>query len=258
MSWRAGAVPSVLLATAINLLIYIPIKAWRWRVALKNPPGFMRLMAALYEGLFASIAVGFGSGDAVRVIRLGHRPDGRVADYGGGGAERTAEAVALALLVAGTLGSAHAGWIAAAALVIVLYALLITRGERLVHRLNRWPVLKSFLEAGLAASTPGRSIAMIGLSLAGWLVEALMLALVLAAFGLPSDLATSLLTLVGINVAILLPGPPGNLGTFEAGAVAALKAKGVSTDAALAFAVSYHLLMALPVVAVAPFSRTCS
>ena len=88
------------------------------------------------------------------------------------------------------------------------------------------------------------------LSVAGWTVEIGMLLLSFYALGMPIEIGNALYVLVGINSAIAIPGPPANLGTFEAGAVAALLLQGVDQSSALAFALVFHMLHVIPVAIV--------
>ena len=74
-----------------------------------------------------------------------------------------------------------------------------------------------------------------------------MLLLFQLAFHLPLDVRMALLTLVGINAAIVIPALPGNFGTFEAGATMALVMCGAPRDVAVAYALTYHLSHVLPV-----------
>ena len=71
------------------------------------------------------------------------------------------------------------------------------------------------------------------------------------AFDIPPSFRLALLTLVGINAAIVIPTLPGNFGTFEAGALMALAMGGVARDVAVLYALTYHLTHALPVALVA-------
>ena len=91
--WAVGA--SILL----NFVVFLPLKAARWRIALVQPPPFWRVLAATIEGLLANAAIGFGSGDLVRAARLRPQAGDLAVDYASTWAERGAEAFALALLV---------------------------------------------------------------------------------------------------------------------------------------------------------------
>jgi uncharacterized membrane protein YbhN (UPF0104 family) len=244
---------AVTLTILINLAVFLPIKAARWRLALVAPPPFGQVLAATVEGLLANAAIGFGSGDLVRAARLRPQRGQLAVDYACTWAERGAEMLAFGLLVfvaalttrLGTLALGFSG------LLVGGYAALLTGGRFLVPRLGRWPRVQGALAAGLAASTPRRVAAMALLSLGGWAVEIVMLALFQSAFHLPVSLATSVLTLIGINAAIAIPTLPGNFGTFEAGVVMALVMCGAPRDVAVSYALAYHLTHVIPVAVVA-------
>jgi uncharacterized membrane protein YbhN (UPF0104 family) len=237
----------------LNLSVFLPLKAARWRVALSDPPPFRQVLAATLEGLLANAAIGFGSGDVVRAARLRRNESQLAVDYACAWAERGAEVLALALLLfvaalvtnLGTLALVVSGLIAAA------YVALLAAGRLLVPRLSGWPRVQRALSAGLQASTPRRVAAMGALSLLGWGSELMMLVLFQGAFHLPLSFRTALLTLVGINAAIVIPTLPGNFGTFEAGATMALVLCGAPRDVAVSYALTYHLSHVIPVALVA-------
>jgi uncharacterized membrane protein YbhN (UPF0104 family) len=237
----------------INFVVFLPIKAARWRLALVAPPPFGQVLAATVEGLLANAAIGFGSGDLVRAARL-RREQGQLAvDYACTWAERGAEALAFALLilVAGLTTRLGTTALIVSGATVAGYAALLTGGRFLVPRLGRWPRVQRALAAGLAASTPRRVAAMAALSVVGWGSEMVMLALFQSAFHLPVSYTTALLTLIGINAAIAIPTLPGNFGTFEAGAVMALVSCGAARDVAVSYALAYHLTHVIPVAVVA-------
>lgn len=249
----ASAPWAVLATIALNFAVYLPLKAARWRVALTAPPPFRQVLAATIEGLLANAAIGFGSGDLVRAARL-RREQGQLAvDYACTWAERGAEVLALALLVFATaLGTGLGGLaLALSGLAAVGYFVVLGAGRFLVPRLGRWPRVARALAGGLAASTPKRVVAMVVLSLLGWATEMVMLLLFQDAFHLEPSLRTALLTVVGINAAIVIPTLPGNFGTFEAGATMALVMGGAPREVAVLYALTYHLTHVVPVAAVA-------
>ncbi len=87
-----------------------------------------------------------------------------------------------------------------------------------------------------------------GASLLAWLVEINVVVITLHAFGLHPSFGISLLVLVAVNLALVVPfAPPGNLGTLEVGAMLALMQYGVPKEKALAFALVYHLLQVVPI-----------
>ena len=67
------------------------------------------------------------------------------------------------------------------------------------------------------------------------------------AFSIAPSFQTALLTLVGINAAIVIPAVPGSFGTFEAGATMALVICAVPRDVAVTYALTYHLAHVVPV-----------
>jgi glycosyltransferase AglD len=242
---------ALLMSILLNFAVLVPLKAARWRVALNDPPPFRQVLAATLEGFLANAAIGFGSGDLVRAARLGR---GQVAvDYAATLAERGAEVFALAILIfVAAIVSGLGPWaMAVSGLAAAGYLGVLAAGRLLVPRLGRWPRVQHALSSGLQVSTPRRVAAIVALSLLGWSAELVMLLLFQGAFGLTPSFGTALLTLVGINAAIVIPNVPGNFGTFEAGATIALVMRGVSRDVAVSYALTYHLTHVVPVAVVA-------
>jgi len=77
--------------------------------------------------------------------------------------------------------------------------------------------------------------------------EILVIALTARAVGLPLGIAGSTAVLGSVNLAILLPSTPANLGTLECGAAVALLGLGMPREGALAFALVYRLVQFVPV-----------
>jgi uncharacterized membrane protein YbhN (UPF0104 family) len=238
---------------ALNFATYLPIKALRWRVALTNPPPFREVLAATLEGLLANAAIGFGSGDVVRAARLRRHQSQLTVDYACAWAERGAEVLALALLVFVAALVLRLGSMALAfsALAVLGYVAVLAGGHWLAPRLVRFPRVQHAIASGVQASTPRRVAIMTTLSLLGWASEIVMLVFFQMAFGIPPSFKLALLTLVGINAAIVIPTLPGNFGTFEAGALMALAMGRVPHDVAVLYALTYHLTHVLPVALVA-------
>jgi uncharacterized membrane protein YbhN (UPF0104 family) len=247
----ASAPWAVAASILLNLAVFLPLKAARWRVALVDPPPFRQVLAATLEGLLANAAIGFGSGDVVRAARL--RQGNVAVDYASTWAERGAEALALALLVfvAALVTDLGTAALALSGAAVAAYFAVLAAGRRVVPRLARWPRVQRAVASGLQASTPRRVATMAALSLLGWASEIVMLVLFQAAFHLEPSFRTALLTLVGLNAAIVIPTLPGNFGTFEAGVTMALIMCGAPRDVAVLYAVTYHLSHVLPVAVVA-------
>jgi uncharacterized membrane protein YbhN (UPF0104 family) len=102
---------------------------------------------------------------------------------------------------------------------------------------------------GLTAVGDRRALARsYGASLVAWMVEILVVFAALQAFDIHVPAGVSVLVLVAVNVAMVVPfAPPANFGTVEVGATLTLLEYGVSKEHALAFALVYHLLQILPI-----------
>jgi glycosyltransferase 2 family protein len=104
------------------------------------------------------------------------------------------------------------------------------------------------LVAGLAVlKSPGRFAAVIGWSLALWLVNATAFALCFRAFHLPVPAEGALLLqgLIGFGVAI--PAAPGYWGVFEYATRLTLQFYGIGATLALAYAFAFHLAGFIPI-----------
>lgn len=89
-----------------------------------------------------------------------------------------------------------------------------------------------------------------GLSIAIWMVETMMVIICAKALGMVISAPLSIVTLVGINLALAVPSTPANVGPFEAGVVVVLTSAGFAKPEALAFGLIYHLVQILPVTVV--------
>jgi glycosyltransferase 2 family protein len=83
-----------------------------------------------------------------------------------------------------------------------------------------------------------------------WAVEASVYWLVAQAFGLETGYATMLLVVGVVNLAGLIPASPGQFGVFETFASTVLIAAGVAELTAVAFALTVHMVIWLPVTLV--------
>ncbi|MCU1283485.1 MAG: hypothetical protein JWM53_7031, partial [bacterium] len=89
--------------------------------------------------------------------------------------------------------------------------------------------------------------AALGWSLLSHAVDAVAIAICLAALHLELPAAASLLVLLGVTLVLALPSPPAGIGSLELGAVAALRLCGVDQERALAFALVYHAMQVVPI-----------
>jgi uncharacterized protein (TIRG00374 family) len=107
-------------------------------------------------------------------------------------------------------------------------------------RLARWlPGLETLRRPRELATATAVSVLM-------WATDLAALELVLLALGIELPPGGPMLVLLAINIAITLPAAPAHLGTFELGALLSLEICGVDRAPALAFALLYHAMQAIP------------
>ena len=80
-----------------------------------------------------------------------------------------------------------------------------------------------------------------------WLMEAYLLYAIAVSFGFTSTVYLAIFTLVVINLGIMVPSSPGNVGTFEYFCIKALSLFNVTKDIALGFALVYRVLQYTPI-----------
>jgi len=104
------------------------------------------------------------------------------------------------------------------------------------------------IRQGFRAVRSPRAIALaFAATIAAWALELAVLAVGLRAAGIALSLPQIVVVLMAVNVMLAIPMTPGNLGTLEVGATLGLLEFGVPREKALAFAICYHALQALPV-----------
>jgi uncharacterized membrane protein YbhN (UPF0104 family) len=239
----------VVLAVVCNVVGTTVARVRRWQALLEPIPHRQR--ASFFDLVRISFASGAVSnllparaGEAVRVVELRRRrgyPAGAL--IAAQLAEKGIEAISLGVLFGACAllpGSdstplAVAGAIAAAA--IVLLAVLPRRAPGVAGR---------FLDALRAVHAERSWIRSLLWSLLSDAVDLLLVGLCLRALGIEVHPAVWAMVLLSINLALLLPSTPGNLGVLEAGAVVALTASGVAAEPALAFALVYHAVHLVP------------
>ncbi len=89
------------------------------------------------------------------------------------------------------------------------------------------------------------------MELGSWLLDFACVLAVMRAVAVSAPAASGLLVLLAVNLAIAVPVVPGNLGTFELGALAALQPFGVAAELGLAVGLLYHMAQVLPIAALA-------
>jgi glycosyltransferase 2 family protein len=105
-----------------------------------------------------------------------------------------------------------------------------------------------FLAALDVLGAPRRILPALGLLLAAWLTDLAEVWLVLGALDIRVPFSAGLLVLLTVNLAIVVPSTPAQVGALELGAVLGLRLLGVAKEDGLAFALLYHGMQVIPLV----------
>jgi uncharacterized membrane protein YbhN (UPF0104 family) len=130
---------------------------------------------------------------------------------------------------------------------------VIGRSLRARHAAGRAPAaLATTLDRIIAGVTilghRGRLVSAISASLVSWTTRAAILWCMLRAFHLMLPLSATVSMLVIVNLGIAVVAMPGNVGTFELAAAAALALWSVSPEMALSVGIATHVIEVAPPV----------
>ena len=101
-------------------------------------------------------------------------------------------------------------------------------------------------DAGACLRKPSDALALCGLSIAVWALEAVNYVCVLPIFGIPISVEFATITMCVTGFGLLLPSSPGGIGPYHYFASQALMLAGVAGPTALAYATLVHLSWFLP------------
>jgi glycosyltransferase 2 family protein len=255
----ADADPLLLLAAMALWLPCTALQGLRWvsLVRAVTPVSPLTVLACSYVGQGASAVLPMRAGEAVRTELLARSAGlSRAAAVGTVAIDHTVNGMVM-FLVASMLpvfvpvpswarAVIWGGVVAAAALVGVMLRLARKPSQRL-HPPGKLMEVVLRLRSGLVGlRRPRAALGAFAASAVSWTLEIATVMVALAAFQLPHGIAPAMAVLFGVNLALLLPAPPANLGNFELGAGMALVALGGSPDHAAAFALGFHALQILP------------
>jgi uncharacterized protein (TIRG00374 family) len=229
---------------------------------------WLRVQRFMLATSAATALVPWRAGEIVRAYLLKRDEDVSVASTAAVTAmEKTVEVLALSLILAPVpfLLPNLPGWVSKsmlftviAAVVLLLSAVVIVnlpsnrRGDGRSRRTpRRW--MASFYAGLEIVRRPSLFFRAVLVSVASWLLDLACLLVVMHAVGVSAPAASGLLVLMAVNLAIAIPVVPGNIGTFELGAIAALQPFGVSSEMGLAVGLLYHLAQVVPIAVLAAF-----
>jgi uncharacterized membrane protein YbhN (UPF0104 family) len=244
----------LLAVSALGNVPLIACKAMRLRLLTGMRVGVPRLMGFYVASYAADNLLMSQAGLGVRVVSMYREGVPMGTAVTSQAVEKVFEGIGLAVLTVPLLATqeldprlavslqwcAVAGGIALALLIVVAIAL---RGRlRLVRRLSE--ILALLRDPSLA----GRLLA---LTMAAWAIEVAIVLTTLWALHIDvPPVVGPTVVLLAVNLAALIPGPPANLGPFEAACALALGSFGIDRDSALGFGIVYHALHTIPVTLV--------
>jgi uncharacterized protein (TIRG00374 family) len=258
-----SADPRLLLASALVNILALAVQSLRWR-SLLSPMARVRRRDAfvgLTMGFALSAVLPARLGEVVRVRLVARRAGVPMAAVAGSTVlDHVMNAITMVPLLAvlvGAGGLPHWARRGAAVVLVVAVGIGLATWAAALHE-TEMPRKSGFrarvheLRVGLVAMrSPRPLVGALFWGLLAWGAEGATAYLALEAFGLDLGMSSALLVLVAVNMLLAAPSPPANVGTFEIGAVLALAGLGVPREAALAFALGYHVLQLVSVGAVA-------
>jgi uncharacterized protein (TIRG00374 family) len=269
MSVTAGASLLPIAAVAAINFVVVGIKAYRWKVVLGATKD-VKLSTALLAtvvGFMANNVLPARAGELVRIIVLGKKEGiSKTTVLGTLALDRVFEGVGMLVVLASLPFLLETpDWMRKGTLVFVIVMTAVLAVLIVMVRLEsgKWvtwiPVSEKWsmflqtmvgkLKDGLRTlNNPGTTLVVLALSVFGWIVQAFMVWLCLHSIGLGGrfGLSHALFILMVINMGIMAPAAPGNIGTFEFSAMLALGFLDVDSTPALSFALIYHFVQMIP------------
>lgn len=258
--------PRYLLGTAVYLIIYLFLRAVRWRYLLGNHIPQAKLLHIQNVGQMLTQLLPFRLGDVARAVLVGQQPGLSVPQ----GittmvVERLLDMLLMVFLLPLALLQIDAlpTWLRQAALFsgmatvgLIVFLMVMANKRPLAHKLLAWLASKlAWLQSkklhkqldslldGLHAFTRWRTaLTLLGLSVLTWLPVVLAYNAALQAVHLPPSLLTATFIMIAGAFAVAAPSSPGQIGVFHMGIIAAMTTLGQPAEAAASLAVLYHAL----------------
>lgn len=90
------------------------------------------------------------------------------------------------------------------------------------------------------------------ISIITWILQIYLLVLVAKSIGVDLLFGHAIMTLLGQNIAVLIPGPPSDLGTMHAAITFMLYLFGYNKEIGMGIAILYHIVLIIPLVILGP------
>jgi hypothetical protein len=248
--------PLVLTAVLNFVCLWGKAACWRIMLAPRHQVSTLRLFRYTIATFTASAIAPARAGEVLRVWLLKRRDGVPAADSAAVAvAEKLLDIITMLILVAPVpwLLPDLPSWVArgiaisAASAIALFFVLVIAIGR--VDPTKPPTLVRRFLTGMHVLRSPRRLLGALGALFLVWAADLAMVMAVLYALDVHLPIAAGLLILFALNLAIAVPSMPAQVGALEAGAVAALLLLHVDREVALAFALLYHALQVIPLIA---------
>jgi uncharacterized protein (TIRG00374 family) len=261
--WLAASLGVLAVAIALRSL------RWQYLFPVEGRPSYGAVSNALLIGYFFNNVLPARAGEAARIVALARlEPISRATATGTVLVERAYDLLVVVLLLVGLVPwLPRVSWLPQALTLLAILVVALTVVFLLLHRLGDRPArlllsplkrLSSLspsrvdlaaanLTAAVATARAPRPAAVaLTLTVASWGLLGLSFWLAMPAFDLGLPVGAGLLVAIATGLGGVIPSGPAGIGVFEATAVVALSAYGVTGTEALSYAVILHALNLFP------------
>jgi len=255
---RAAKLWPLALAALLNFAcLWGKAVCWRLMLGPRHKVAVTRLFRYTIATFAASAIAPARAGEVLRVWTLKRRDGVPAADTAAVAvAEKLLDGISMLILVAPVpwLLPGLPSWVATAfgvcaAVAIVAFLALFIAVGRVDATTSSHSVVRRFLAGMHVLRSPKRLAVALGVLILVWAADLGEVMAVLYAVDIHLPLAAGLLILFSLNLTIILPSTPAQVGALEVGALAALGLLHVGHEAGLAFALLYHAAQVIPLIA---------
>jgi uncharacterized membrane protein YbhN (UPF0104 family) len=255
---RSAKLWPLVLAASLNFLcLWGKAVCWRIMLAPHHRVGVGRLFRYTIATFAASAIAPARAGEVLRVWTLKRRDGVPVADTAAVAvAEKLLDGISMIILVApvpfllpGLPWQVAGGIALCAAIALALFIGLFIAVGRVGESASSRTWVRRFVAGMHVLRSPKRVIGSLVLLILVWSADLGEVMAVFYALDIDLPVAAGLLVLFSLNLWIAIPSTPAQFGALEAGAISALQLLQVGGEKAAAFALLYHALQVLPLLA---------
>jgi hypothetical protein len=260
---RSARIWPLVLAAVLNFVcLWGKAVCWRLMLAPRHKVSVIRLFRYTIAAFAASAITPARAGEVLRVWTLKRRDGVPAADTAAVAvAEKLLDGISMLILVAPVpwLLPGLPSWVTTsiggcAAIAIALFIGLYIAVGRVgavgpVDETKSRSLVRRFITGMHVLRSPKRLLGALGVLILVWAADLGEVMAALYAVDIHLPIAAGLLILFALNLTIMVPSTPAQLGALEAGAMAALRLLPVAHESAAAFALLYHAAQVIPLIA---------